>query len=72
MSPAYERALRAAQALTPNEQQQLIAVLQQQSQLPNNLSSEEWWALVETAQYSIPPGPLYSDRREDWYDDNGR
>ena len=67
----YDQVVRLAEQLSPQEQKALIAHLQTISK-QRELSSDEWKALLDSSKVSIPPGPNFSDRRIDWYDDDGR
>lgn len=67
----YEEVVRLAEQLTVDEQRELIAHLEELAQ-HQALSAAEWDTLLISARVSIPPGPDFSDRRADWYDDDGR
>ena len=67
----FEEVARLADQLSPEDRQALITRLQERSQ-HRKLSPEEWNVLLNSITISIPPGPKFSDRREDWYDDDGR
>jgi hypothetical protein len=68
----YGEVLSLAEKLTPEERASLIRHLQEQSR-KRKLSAAEFSAWLESI--SIDVGPLsedWSDRREDWYGDDGR
>lgn len=67
----YEEVVRLADQLSPSEQKALIAYLQDVAK-QRELTQDEWNAAIDAVKVSIPPGPSFSDRRADWYDDNGR
>jgi|GEM_PF-729785 hypothetical protein len=63
--------VQLADTLTVEEQHALIVHLQDVAKR-RQLTDDEWWYLLRSIQIDIPPGPLFSDRRQDWYDDDGR
>jgi hypothetical protein len=67
----YEEVAKLAEQLTREEQQALIAHLQGIAQ-ERKLSDHEWNSLIDSVKVSIPPGPYFSDKRSDWYDEDGR
>lgn len=70
-SSTYEQVIKLTEALTDEERQSLIAHLQQQSQ-KRPLTSQEWRALFEANIVHTPVLKDFSNRREDWYGDDGR
>jgi len=68
---AYDEVAKLAEQLSPAEQQALIARLQVLAQ-QRELSRDEWWTLLDSITVNVPPGPAFSDRRDDWYNDDGR
>jgi hypothetical protein len=67
----YEEVVKLAKQLSPVEQQALIAHLQSLSKR-RKLTNEEWKALLRASILSVPVKEDFSNRREDWYDDDGR
>lgn len=67
----YQEVVQLAEQLTLDEKKALIAHLQRQTP-PQMMSYSEWRALIDSVTVSIEPGPQFSDRREDWYDDDSR
>ncbi len=67
----YDAVLLLVDQLTPEQKQNLIAHLQTVSK-QRELSFEEWEALLETLRGDTRLTCSYSDRRVDWYDDDGR
>jgi hypothetical protein len=67
---SYEEVRRMADQLSHDEREALIVYLLKERPT-QKLSTEEWTALFNA---SILPGRIegFSDRREDWYDDDGR
>ncbi len=61
----YAEVEKLAEQLSPAEQQALIARLQLLAQ-QRALSKDEWWTLLDSITVNVPPGPAFSDRREDW------
>jgi hypothetical protein len=67
----YDEVVKLVDQLSPTEQQSLIAYLQSLAKR-QSLNKEEWKALLKASVLSIPAGEPFSDRREDWYDEDGR
>lgn len=67
----YVQVVRLAEQLTHEEQKALIAHLQGIAK-ERELTYEAWETLFESMKFSSLPGPNFSDRRADWYDDDGR
>ncbi|MBN2303939.1 MAG: hypothetical protein JXQ72_05655 [Anaerolineae bacterium] len=68
----YEEVVRLAEQLAPPEQKALIEHLQLIAQR-RQLTIQERKALFETLITDLGPvSPDFSDRRVDWYDDDGR
>ena len=66
----YEEVVRLAEQLTAVEQDALLEHLQKIAQ-HRQLTIEERKALFESLVTDLGPvSPDYSDRREDWYDDD--
>ena len=68
---AFDEVAKLAEQLSPAEQQALIVRLQVLAQ-QRALTKDEWWTLLDSITVNVPPGPAFSDRREDWYSDDGR
>lgn len=68
---AFDEVAKLAEQLSPAEQQALIVRLQVLAQ-QRTLTKDEWWTLLDSITVNVPPGPSFSDRREDWYSDDGR
>ncbi|MCC7206668.1 MAG: hypothetical protein IT323_05145 [Anaerolineae bacterium] len=68
---AYSEIVARVEQLSRTEQISLAnylnAIIRQ-----GKLTPDEWDALADSVTVSIPPGPAFSDRREDWYGDNER
>ncbi len=67
-SVPYEEVVELVDQLSPDEQQRLMAHLEQVS-LQRELTFEEWRSLLKASQLPGVPGLAYSDRRVDWYAD---
>lgn len=67
----YDEMIRNVEHLTPEVRQGLIVYLQECAK-HRELSFDEWVILFDSIKINIPVGPNFSDRREDWYDDDGR
>ncbi len=67
----YEDVVKLVDRLTVADRHKLLAHLSQ-STPPEALSTDEWMAKFAAVRVRVAPGPLFSDRREDWYDDDGR
>lgn len=67
----YDAVARLAEQLSPGEQQALIEHLQGIAR-QRELSFEEWKALFDSLKIDTPIVGQFSDRRVDWYDDDGR
>jgi lipoprotein NlpI len=71
-SVTYERVINLAEQLTPQEQEALVAHLQQLAQ-QRQLTKQERTALFESMIVDLGPvSPDFSFRREDWYGDDER
>ena len=70
-SSTYEQVVKLVEALTPEERESLITHLQQQGQ-KRKLTSEEGWQLFNLSMIRVPVIGDFSNRREDWYGDDGR
>lgn len=68
---AFDEVAKLAEQLSPAEQQALIARLQVLAQ-ERSLTKDEWWTLLDSITVNIPPGAAFSDRRGDWYNEDGR
>lgn len=68
----YEDVVSLVDKLTPEEQQAIVRhVLEKPTK--KKLSPEEFQALLESMSLDLGPLPAnWSDRREDWYGDDGR
>lgn len=66
-----DEVIKWAEQLPLTEQQTLIARLQAVIK-HRTLKDNEWQSLLQSITVNIPPAAHFSDRREDWYDDNGR
>lgn len=67
----FDEMIQQVDQLTSEERQALIVHLQECAK-HRELSFEEWVILFDSIKINIPAGPNFSDRREDWYDENGR
>lgn len=67
----YEVVLHLAEQLNPQEQRALIEHLQAAVQ-QRELSVEEWQTVLNSLRIETPLIGEFSDRRSDWYDDDGR
>lgn len=65
---SYEQIIEVVDKLPRDQKRELLTHLMMDR--PTN--DTEWWALVEEAHINIPVIGAYSDRRDDWYDDDGR
>ncbi len=70
-SPIYQEVVKLTEMLSQADKDRLMQYLREKKQ-EQALSLEEWWARLEAVRYRIAPGPNFSDRRQDWYDDDGR
>jgi hypothetical protein len=70
-SVTYAEVVKLAEQLSPADQQALVAHLQTIAK-QRELSFEEWKILFESAIIHRPILRDISNRREDWYDDDGR
>ena len=70
-SSTYDQVVKLTEALTNVERQALITHLQQQSQ-KRPLTSQEWRTLFEANMIRMPVLRDFSNRRDDWYGDDGR
>jgi hypothetical protein len=66
-----DEVLRLAEQLSQQDQQALIAHLQAVSQ-QRKLSFQEWKTLYDSLKMHTPVLKDFSNRREDWYEDDGR
>lgn len=71
-SPIFDAVVILAEQLSDEEQRALVARLLEKRPNPNDLSYEEWEAIFDSMIMPGAPGPDWSDRREDWYGDDGR
>lgn len=67
----YETLVKLVEQLPDEQQRDLLRHLQQATQR-QKLTSDEWVALLRSAQNDRPVREEPSIRREDWYDDDGR
>ena len=68
----YEDVVSLVDKLTPEEQQALVKHVLEKPK-PRKMTAEEFSAWLESLTFdagAVLEG--YSDRREDWYDDDGR
>ena len=72
MAVTLEEVIKLADQLSIVDREGLISHLLRKRKNPNDLTMEEFKALLEAAILPGGPGPDYSDRREDWYGDDGR
>lgn len=71
-APVYATVLELLDHLTVSEQHALFEYLQQRLP-PLPLSQAEFEAALQAMTLDMGPvSPDYSDRREDWYGDDGR
>jgi hypothetical protein len=67
----YEAVVKQAEQLTPQEQQALIEHLKTSLQ-PDKIDTETWLKLFDSLKIDGEVLTDFSNRRVDWYDDNGR
>jgi hypothetical protein len=67
----YEAVVKLAEQLSPEAQKALIEHLQEIAK-QRELSFEEWKAILESMVIDTPIVGEFSDRRVDWYHDDGR
>lgn len=67
----YDAVAKLAEPLTLEEQSALIAHLQNIARR-HDLTYEEWKVLFDALKDDTPIVSDISDRRSDWYDDEGR
>ncbi|MBC8100943.1 MAG: hypothetical protein H7Y11_15995 [Armatimonadetes bacterium] len=70
-TPIYDAVVILAEQLTPDEQRALVEHLQHIAST-RQLSYAEWKTVFEAMKITIPLVGEFSDRREDWYGDDGR
>jgi hypothetical protein len=68
---SYEAVVKLAEQLSPEAQKALIEHLQEIAK-QRELSFEEWKAMFDSLKIDTPIEGDFSDRRSDWYDDDGR
>jgi hypothetical protein len=68
---AYEAVVKLAEQLSPEAQKALIEHLQEIAK-QRELSFEEWKTKFDALKIDTPVVGDFSDRRSDWYDDDGR
>lgn len=68
---SYEAVAKLAEQLSPEAQKALIEHLQEIAK-QRELSFEEWKAMLDSLKIQTPIVGGFSDRRSDWYDDDGR
>lgn len=68
---SYEEVVKLAEQLSRPERDKLIAHLQKRAQ-NRKLSVEEWTALLDSITVNTPVLTEPSNRREDWYGEDGR
>ncbi len=72
LSIDYEQLVALVEQLSPEQQTDLLARLLEKSRT-RQLTSQERKALLESMTIDLGEVlPGYSDRREDWYSDDGR
>lgn len=74
-SVTYEAVVKQAEQLTPQEQQALIEHLQahtQEAEQDAELDFDTWLAIFNSLKISTPVLKDFSNRRVDWYNDDGR
>lgn len=67
----YDAVVKLAEQLSPEEQQALIEHLQGIAK-QRQLNFDEWGVLLDSIKFNVSPGAEFSDRRADWYGDDGR
>jgi hypothetical protein len=70
-SVTYDEVVKLAEQLSPADQQALVAHLQVIARR-RELSFEEWSLLFDSIKDDTPVIADFSNRREDWYGDDGR
>lgn len=70
---SFEKLLELVDQLDPEHEAALVRKLLMKRR-PQELTPEEKIALLDSLRISVPlaEGFDFSDRREDWYDDDGR
>jgi hypothetical protein len=72
LSIDYEQVVALVEQLSPEQQTDLLTRLLEKSKM-RQLTSQERKALLESITIDLGAVlPGYSDRREDWYGDDGR
>ncbi|MCA0455563.1 MAG: hypothetical protein LCI00_16430 [Chloroflexi bacterium] len=69
-SMTSDEVVKWAEQLPPAEQQALITRLQAVVKQPT-LNQDEWQSLLKSITIHSPAAAHFSDRREDWYGDDG-
>jgi hypothetical protein len=76
---SYETLLQLVDQLSPEQRRALAAHLRGENgggPLNHDATAEtdfaRWRANLEAMMIDVPVGPEWSDRREDWYDDDDR
>lgn len=68
----YETLVELVEQLSPEQQQNLVMRLLDKTKA-HPLSKAEWKTLFESMTVDLGEvSPQYTDRRADWYDDDGR
>ena len=67
----YQEVVRLAEQLTVDDQRALVDHLQGLAQ-QRDLTFAEWKTLFDSLKSDAELVQDFSDRREDWYDDDGR
>jgi restriction endonuclease S subunit len=71
MAVTLEEVLKMAEQLSTQDRNILIEHLQEQAR-QRKLTKDEWLALFDSMKYNVPVAEGWSDKREDWYSDDGR
>jgi hypothetical protein len=69
-SSTFDAVVLLVEQLTDDEQQALMATVVDKQQ--DKVSASEWMKRLESVMIASNPGPLYSDSRAAWYDDDDR
>jgi len=72
MAARLDDVIKLADQLSVADRERLLAHLLEQRKDPRHLSQEEFEALLDAATISTPVLGDISNRREDWYGDDGR
>jgi hypothetical protein len=72
MAVTLEQVLELARQLSETDKQVLVAELSELAKDPRELTQDEFEALIDDMVLPGKPADYISDRRIDWYSDDGR